>query len=210
MFETIENYTSEYIENSIKEKMQQESLSELLVKFADGYVKCEMQDGSVTHSKVELVGSGNKIVELNLPIAPVGSIIMAVTKAGILGYLPCDGASYNKTSYPKLYEAIGDTFGSDELTFKVPDLRNEFIRGASQTRALGTKEAEDFHPLHVAGITGTGGAWATGTNVPQNGAVVTMGTAGGSGDWYAWKLNYDKTSSENRPQNMAVNFYIKY
>jgi microcystin-dependent protein len=63
----------------------------------------------------------------NLYAKQIGNILTT-------GYLPCDGSSLRRTTYPELYDAIGTWFGigTNEFgansTFAVPDLRGEFIR----------------------------------------------------------------------------------
>ena len=46
------------------------------------------------------------------------------------GYLLCNGASYNTTTYDKLFDSIGYVHGGSGTTFQVPDLRDRFIVGA--------------------------------------------------------------------------------
>lgn len=50
------------------------------------------------------------------------------------GYLACDGAVYNKTQYPALYNAIGGAWGESGAQFRVPDLRGVFLRGQNDGR----------------------------------------------------------------------------
>lgn len=144
MFETTENYKSEYIENSIKEKMQQESLSELLVKFADGYVKCEMKDGNITHSKVELIGSGNKIVELNLPI-----VADKITK------LATDINTINKTQNNIIdlsiyaYKTNLPTWLKDETSQLI--LTTTYFDSENSIQRLYSNETREFQRLKVSG-----------------------------------------------------------
>ena len=52
------------------------------------------------------------------------------------GYLACDGSTYNIADYPLLCDVFASDFGSvnyfggdGTTTFKVPDLRGEFLRG---------------------------------------------------------------------------------
>jgi hypothetical protein len=43
------------------------------------------------------------------------------------GWLLCDGQSVPKAQYRGLYNAIGDTYDSTPLTFRVPDLRGHRV-----------------------------------------------------------------------------------
>ena len=64
---------------------------------------------------------------------PVGTIINFFGLTAPEGYLACDGATYNRADYPELAEHLvtnfADLVGDGETTFKVPDLRGEFLRG---------------------------------------------------------------------------------
>ena len=67
---------------------------------------------------------------------PTGNIISFMGTKAPKGYLICDGTEYNIADYPKLANHFAEQFenvayfGGDGVnTFKVPDLRNEFLRG---------------------------------------------------------------------------------
>ena len=49
------------------------------------------------------------------------------------GWIECDGSVLSASDYPALYAALGNTWGTDNdgATFKIPDLRGEFLRGWS-------------------------------------------------------------------------------
>ena len=62
-------------------------------------------------------------------------------------FLLCDGTEYLITTHQKLYDKIGITFNLGTETsgyFRVPDLIDEFIRGASATNAVGVAETDEF------------------------------------------------------------------
>lgn len=80
-----------------------------------------------------IIDSENK--DLTHYIAPMIGAIMAFSMTGTENvpdsWLVCDGSEIKKTDYPLLYSAIGDSWGVtiDPAKFKLPDLRNNFIRG---------------------------------------------------------------------------------
>lgn len=78
------------------------------------------------------------------------------------GMLPCDGATYNKTDYPELWEWMfnaqswGAAWTVDSTTLNVPNLNNpkRFIRGATTEDGVisdtGLTDGADTHTLTVA------------------------------------------------------------
>lgn len=59
------------------------------------------------------------------------------------GWLYCDGAAYSRTTYSRLFNVIGTTYGAGDgvTTFNVPDLRDYFIRGWNGFRDFNEDEA---------------------------------------------------------------------
>lgn len=91
--------------------------------------------------KMSTVGQGEKV-------RPVGEVTMFGGASAPTGWLLCDGSSVSRTTYAKLFAAIGTTFGSaDGSSFNVPDGRDLFPRGASGTVAVGDTGGEDSHTL---------------------------------------------------------------
>ena len=71
-----------------------------------------------------------------VPGVPTGTILPFMGTTAPTGYLICDGSTYNISSHSNLANFIKDQFGSynyfggdGSTTFKVPDLRGEFLRG---------------------------------------------------------------------------------
>ena len=68
---------------------------------------------------------------------PIGTIIAVMGTSAPNNYLICDGSVYNIVDYPELANYFQTQFGSknyfggdNNITFAVPDLRGEFLRGA--------------------------------------------------------------------------------
>src|SRR6478736_1555074 len=81
------------------------------------------------------------------------------------GWLKANGATISRTTYAKLFAAVGTLYGVGDgsTTFNLPDLRGEFLRalddgrGVDTSRALGS--AQDGQNLsHVHGISDPGHA----------------------------------------------------
>lgn len=60
--------------------------------------------------------------QINLGM-PVGSVTAFMGATAPMGWLLCDGSTFDETEYPQLYSVLG--------TNTVPDLRGEFLRGAN-------------------------------------------------------------------------------
>jgi microcystin-dependent protein len=70
------------------------------------------------------------------------------------GWLLCDGSTYNKTKYARLFAAIGTAHGTSGNTFAVPDLKNRFIRGLSANRVSADPDATKRIAAAPGGATG--------------------------------------------------------
>ena len=127
------------------------------------------------------------------------------------GWLEANGDVVSRSTYAALFTAIGTTYGAGDgsTTFKIPDLRGEFIRGwdhgkgTDSGRAIGTAQsgAIESH-LHTIGFVnrpsrGTPDAPddISPTSVSGHTTVANSGSTGGS---------------ETRPRNIALMACIKY
>lgn len=80
-------------------------------------------------------------VNVNAQIAnatKVGTIITFPANITPTGFLECNGALISRTIYADLFAVIGTTYGAGDgsTTFKIPDLRGEFIRGWDNSRGV--------------------------------------------------------------------------
>lgn len=119
------------------------------------------------------------------------------------GWLVCDGALVSRATYAGLFAAIGTVFGAGDgaTTFKLPDLRGEFVRGldggrgVDAGRALGSAQGHQmqYHSHSVFGIGSvTQGLGNSGEQGNGPSAVVTSSAGGAT------------NASENRPRNIAL------
>ena len=154
----------------------------------------------------------------------VGAIIASARASAPEGFLLCDGSALSRTSYSTLFEAIGTAYGTGDgsSTFNIPDLRGEFIRGADNGRGvdvgrtLGSAQGDAIR--NITGATARAGL-LSGYFFSTQGCIYTISNQGGSisasGDYRINSIGFDAsrvvpTANENRPRNVAVNFYIKY
>ena len=139
------------------------------------------------------------------------------------GWLECDGSTVLRTTYSALFTAIGTTFGAGNgsTTFKIPDLRGEFVRGWDDTRgidssrAFGSAQADalDAHNhLTVVDTASSGGfSWAGGDHIRQSGSYgdSTYRLQGSNGT-PSEGLTSDTGGNETRPRNIAMMYCIKF
>jgi microcystin-dependent protein len=83
-------------------------------------------------------GSGNLSFTALPQAVPTGSVHMMATTTVPSGYLKCNGAAIDRTTYADLFAVIGTTHGAGNgsSTFNVPDLRGEFVRGWDDSRGV--------------------------------------------------------------------------
>jgi microcystin-dependent protein len=154
-----------------------------------------------------------------------------------VGWVACDGASLIRTDYPRLFAAIGTTWGSAGATvFNVPDLRGMFLRGAGTNStggsagavgpAVGTYVADAYlnhghtassvvtDPQHSHSYT-AGGASTTllqggGTPINQSAPFSATTSVESTGITVATTVANSTTGgTETRPKNYGILYIIK-
>ena len=162
-----------------------------------------------------------------VPGVPTGTILPFMGTTAPTGYLICDGSTYNISSHSNLANFIKDQFGSynyfggdGTTTFKVPDLRGEFLRGtgtASRNTGSGlavgthqdpTKHLNLYRDNNISVIGNTNGGYGI-----LNGDTFSINVAGGSR--YVGTSPYSTSGTTyvyytSRPTNTSVLYIIKY
>lgn len=138
---------------------------------------------------------------------PAGKLSPFARVTAPTGWLECNGSAVSRTAYSALFAAIGTTFGAGDgsMTFLLPDLRGEFVRGwdhdrgVDAGRAFGSSQgdalASHTHPLDNRILTeGIAGVGLGGSTSGESAALAATGATGGS---------------ETRPRNVAMLWCIK-
>ena len=155
----------------------------------------------------------------NLKALPVGSIIASFDPTTPEGFILCDGSLIDVLTFNQLHNKIGFTYGRnvDDTRFRVPDLRGEFLRGTDlgrgidSNRSLGTFQDYDWKGYYMANTRQNSYDYNHGAEYHGKSTTTFIGktfTGGWSAPAGATGTMWD--SSEIRPRNVAVNYYIKY
>lgn len=69
---------------------------------------------------------------------PAGSVLDFAGSSAPSGYLICDGSLVSRTTYARLYDAVGTTWGAGDgsTTFQLPDLRGRVTLGVGTGSSL--------------------------------------------------------------------------
>lgn len=100
---------------------QGRSLVQIVIMSDRAYIRVIGGDGS----QIEVSGAGD--------YSPIGSIIAYGGNTPPDGYLLCDGSEVSRTTYSKLFAAIGTTYGTGNgsTTFNLPNLIDRFVEGSN-------------------------------------------------------------------------------
>lgn len=73
-------------------------------------------------------------------LMPAGVMMPFAGKSIPSGWLLCNGANVSRTTYAKLFAAIGTTWGSGDgsTTFTLPNCDNRVLEGTTNTSSVGT------------------------------------------------------------------------
>lgn len=152
---------------------------------------------------------------------PIGTVMAYVSSTPPAGWIPCDGRTLSKTGiYADLYKVVGDSFTSpaSQTTFKVPDLRGEFVRGwdnrltgdtsaVDPSRTFGSNQTESIsaHSHRVYRTYLPSGYVDDVGNVPL--IPIDLASPGASSSFVSTSAVGGK---ETRPRNVALLYCIKY
>lgn len=153
-------------------------------------------------------------------LVPPGAVMSFAMSAAPMGWLPCDGAAINRTTYAPLFSAIGYIHGGSGNSFNVPDLRGEFIRGWSAGRAVdtgrvfGSSQVDEYksHSHNVNNQSSEGPQWLAFSRNDLSPSAVNDGTAYTAGGLGNDRIFYIVNSggTETRPRNITLLYCIKF
>ena len=139
-----------------------------------------------------------------VPVAAVNTFAMSTAPSG---WLSCSGTAVSRTTYSRLWTAIGTTYGSGDgsTTFTLPDLRGEFVRGWDNSRGVdsgrgfGSYQADELKSHSHSATT-----FAPTFNLAHEGFAAGVSPTKGT------KSTNSTGGGETRPRNLALLYCIKY
>jgi hypothetical protein len=150
---------------------------------------------------------------------PAGTVMYYAKSTPPNGYLIANGQEVNRTIYAELFNAIGTTFGAGNgtTTFKLPDLRAEFIRGIDNGRSIDTSRVfgssqldefkkHDHDGSTLIGSNAFGDGFSGSLHMTSWGTVPNPSSGGG-------RINLPnglRGGHETRPRNVALLPIIKF
>lgn len=178
------------------------------------------------------VGNQAASTEFVQNVVPPGVVFPYAGPIPPTGWLLADGSAVSRTTYARLFAAIGTTYGVGDgtTTFNLPDLRGEFLRGLDNARgvdagrALGTAQvgtvvtydntfADTVPASFRSGSSGRDnhpedmGA-DTDSDVGSKYPALARSVSGSSYGQAGYGLSAQNTGVA-RPRNVAMNFIIK-
>ena len=203
------------------------SLEELL-NSSSGLSEVYIGNEEPTEEGIEIFIDTSENVEEHYTVAfadtPIGTIISYMGNTAPKDYLICDGTEYEIVKYKDLAEHIKTEFGSynyfggnGTITFAVPDLRGEFLRGSGENsrdrQGSGANVGEHQNATeHIHYYTFNGGVQFPNNKQNQNQDTILdiISHVDGNND-FGWRgTETTPTYFTSRPTNTSVLYCIKY
>ena len=153
--------------------------------------------------------------------APAGAVIFSASSTLPAGYLKANGAAISRTTYSALFAAIGTTYGMGDgsTTFKLPDLRGEFLRGFDDGRGVDSGRGIGTSQISTQILVDDDGGQVVGAIDWTNNNLPALGYETGNPSSVA-SLHYNNSTGIEsfgssfirsiRPRNIALLACIKY
>lgn len=177
-------------------------------------------DMIATNGEISLDTPAIRIANANATFTfiPVGTIHTSILNAVPTGYLRCNGQAVSRSTYSRLFTAMGTAFGAGDgiTTFNVPNFSGAFLRGqGNQTvggvtytaPAIGTAQQDQVLQTTVYATNEGFRDCAAGTRECVSRSRITSDPV----DTNTGILpQFQRQGTENRPFNYAVYYNIKY
>lgn len=163
------------------------------------------------------VGTAPNEIPTNALIAnqllPPGAVLPFAGTSAPNGWLVCDGSAVSRTTYSDLYAYIGTLYGAGNgsTTFNLPNMDNQFVRGASNTRPVGNTESDQLGSHNHSGTTNTTGnhshSGSTNTTGDHSHSDTgrSLGDADGSPGGQGWSGSHQTGPAGAHSHSLSIN-----
>ena len=156
----------------------------------------------------------------NVDVTPPGAGAPFFGNFAPPGWLVCNGAAVSRTTYARLFGAIGTAWGAGDglTTFNLPNARDNFLRGAGAFTPFAAFQMDEIRSHNHTGQTAPAGlhSHALGAGyLTGGGSFSDRLTRGGpertspDGEHAHFFTTNNTGGSETRPRNIAVHWIIK-
>jgi len=148
-------------------------------------INLKLPSSIVSGGFMQTDGSGNLSFQVVAGV-PSGAVFCIAVASVPSGYLECNGQSVSRTTFAALFAVIGTQYGaSNSSTFKVPDLRGEFIRGFDNGRGVDSGRSvassqSHQHPQHNHNVSASSNSSVNDSGHNHRVRVGTSGSGGGN------------------------------
>ena len=169
-----------------------------------GNVDLTLPSSIVSGGFMQTDSSGNLSFQIVAGV-PSGAVFCIAVASVPSGYLECNGQSVSRTTFAALFAVIGTQYGaSNSSTFKVPDLRGEFIRGFDNGRGVDSGRSvassqSHQHPQHNHAVSASSSSSVTDPghthtmNMNQGNIISSGGAFGLKDSGTATRINSNST-----------------
>lgn len=124
----------------------------------------------------------DSVADVFCPVGSVGTYASSLTAADApAGWLLCNGQSVSRTTYKKLFDRIGTSYGcNSDSTFKLPDLKGRVVMGyCSTASSISLSEVKNGNwintsPLYLGSVGGKFNHQLTSTDIPLKASTATI------------------------------------
>ncbi len=153
----------------------------------------------------------------NLDNVPSGAVVAFARPTPPTGWLRANGATISRSTYAAIFASIGTRFGSGNgsTTFRLPDLRGEFIRGLDDGRNIDTGRVLGSVQLDaIQNISGVFEVEAVAKSATGVFRTTNSGTRHTGGNNFGSRVTLEvgrvaRVANETRPRNIALLYCIK-